>query len=121
MRYRKTWKPSKTAKREFVEKMREIENFCAKNGIYSSSSKDSYYFTVDGINYRISNHSVEASNQGAFDETTGEQKRELYHQIGREADTVYIHASKTRIIEIYNDIVAGYKLDGRGNRDNTDR
>lgn len=114
--YRKAWKPSKTAKREFAEKMREIENFCAKNGIHSSLSTDSYYFTVDGINYRISNHSVEASNRGAFDETTGEQKRELYHQDGREDNTVYIHASKTRIIEIYNDIVAGYKLDGRGNR-----
>lgn len=114
--YRKAWKPSKTAKREFAEKMREIENFCAKNGIRSSLSNDSYYFTVDGINYRISNHSVEASNRGAFDETTGEQKRELYHQDGREDNTVYIHASKTRIIEIYNDIVAGYKLDGRGNR-----
>ena len=114
--YRKAWKPSKTAKREFAEKMREIENFCAKNGIHSSLSNDSYYFTVDGINYRLSNHSVEASNRGAFDETTGEQKRELYHQDGREDNTVYIHASKTRIIEIYNDIVAGYKLDGRGNR-----
>lgn len=70
--YRKAWKPSKTAKREFAEKMREIEDFCAKNGIHSSLSNDSYYFTVDGINYRISNHSVEASNRGAFDETTGE-------------------------------------------------
>ena len=70
--YRKAWKPSKTVKREFAEKMREIENFCAKNGIHSSLSNDSYYFTVDGINYRISNHSVEASNRGAFDETTGE-------------------------------------------------
>lgn len=44
------------------------------------------------------------------------KQRELYHQDGREDNTVYIHASKTRIIEIYNDIVAGYKLDGRGNR-----
>lgn len=30
--------------------------------------------------------------------------------------TVYIHAGKTRIIEIYNDLKAGYQLDGRGNR-----
>ena len=29
---------------------------------------------------------------------------------------VYITASKTRIIEIYNDIVAGYKLNKRGYR-----
>lgn len=114
--YRKTWKPSKAAKKEFAEKMREIEDFCAKNGIHSSLSNDSYYFTVDGISYRVSNHSVEASNAAAYDSLTGEKRRELYHEGGRENNTVYIHASKTRIIEIYNDIVAGYKLDGRGNR-----
>lgn len=114
--YRKAYKPSAAAKREFAEKMREIEDFCAKNGIDSSLSKDSYYFTVNGVSYRVSNHSVEASNRGAFDEITGEQKRELYHSDGRESDTVYIHAGKTRIIEIYSDVVAGYKLDGRGNR-----
>lgn len=102
MAFRK-WKPSKTTKREFAEKMREIEDFCTENGIRSSLSNDSYYFTVDDINYRISNHSIEASNRGAFDELTGEQKRELYHQNGREDNTVYIHASKTRIIEIYKD------------------
>ena len=102
MAFRK-WKPSKTTTREFAEKMREIEDFCTENGIRSSLSNDSYYFTVDDINYRISNHSIEASNRGAFDELTGEQKRELYHQNGREDNTVYIHASKTRIIEIYKD------------------
>lgn len=31
-------------------------------------------------------------------------------------DTVYITASKTRIIDIYNDLAAGYELDKRGNR-----
>lgn len=113
--YGRKWRPSKAAKKEFAEKMREIEDFCSKNGIHSSLANDSYYFTVDGIDYRVSNHSVEASNRAAFDETTGEQKRELYHQ-GREAGVVYIHASKTRIVEIYGNIVAGYKLDGRGNR-----
>ena len=116
MGYGRRWKPSKTAKREFAEKMQEIDDFCAEHGITSSISNDSYYFTVDGINYRVSNHSVEASNRGAFDSLTGEKRRELYHEGGREADTVYIHASKTRIIEIYNDIAAGYELDGRGNR-----
>lgn len=113
---RNSWRPSKSAREEFAKNMAEIEKFCAEHGISASLSGDSYYFTVDGIRYRISNHSVEASNRGAFDELTGEQKRELYHQAGREDNTVYIHASKTRIIEIYNDIAAGYKLDGRGNR-----
>lgn len=112
----KKWKPSKAAKKEFASKMNEIEDFCAAHDISASLSKDSYYFTVDGIHYRVSNHSVEASNRAAFDDFTGEQKRELYHECDREANTIYIHASKTRIIEIYSDITAGYKLDGKGNR-----
>ena len=112
------WKPSKKAKKEFCDKMKEIEQFCIEHGITSSRSNDSYYFTVDGINYRVSNHSIESSNTAAYDQITGEQYRDLYHEDGRINNTVYIHASKTRIIEIYNDIVADYKLDGRGNRIN---
>lgn len=41
-------------------------------------------------------------------------KRDLYHETERKDDTVYIHAGKTRIIDIYNDLKAGYKLDGKG-------
>ena len=37
-----------------------------------------------------------------------------YHEDGRRDDTIYIHASKTRIIEIYNNLKDGKKLDGRG-------
>ena len=99
MFYRK-WTPSKTAKREFAKKMEEVDAFCAANGISQSRSSDSYYFTVNGQYYRVSNHSPESSP---------------YHH-GRDGDTIYIHAGKTRIIEIYNDLTAGYKLDGRGNR-----
>lgn len=108
------WKPSKTAAREFAKQMQEIDDFCAENGISASCSKDSYYFTVGGVHYRVSNHSVEASNRAAYKD--GEQVRALYHEGGRESDTVYIHASKTRIIDIYNNLKAGYKLDGRGYR-----
>lgn len=43
-------------------------------------------------------------------------KRDLYHETKRKDNTVYIHAGKTRIIEIYNDLKAGYKLDGKGYR-----
>lgn len=100
--YEYRWQPSRAKKREFAKKMEEIEDFCVKNGIRSSLSKDSYYFTLNEVNYRVSNHSVEASNREAFDEITGERKRELYHPKGREIDTVYIHASKTRIIEIFD-------------------
>ena len=112
--YRK-WKPSKTAKKEFAQKMDEIKDFCHENGIEHSLSKDSYYFRLNGKNYRVSNHSVEASNAHAYD-MFGNQTRELYHPEGRDDDTIYIHASKTRIVEIYNDLKNGYELDGRGYR-----
>lgn len=116
MGYRKTWTPSKTARREFAAKMDEVAAFCAAHGIDASRSCDSYYFTVNGKRYRVSNHSVEASNAAARDDLTGKKKRELYHADGRRDDTIYIHASKTRIIDIYNDLAAGYELDGRGYR-----
>lgn len=79
-------------------------------------TNDSYYFTINGVNYRVSNHSVETSNKAAYDEVSGAKQRPLYHDDGRKDDTVYIHAGKSRIIEIYNDLEAGFKLDGRGNR-----
>ena len=97
------WKPSKTAAKEFAEKMNEIDSFCASHAIDRSLSSDSYYFTLNGTHYRVSNHSVESS-------------RPEYHPNGRETNTVYIHASKTRIIDIYSDLVNGYHLDWRGNR-----
>lgn len=112
----KKWSPSKKAKREFAEKMKEIYDFCTEHGIYASRTNDSYYFTINGVNYRVSNHSVETSNKAAYDEVSGAKKRPLYHDDGRKDDTVYIHAGKSRIIEIYNDLEAGFKLDGRGNR-----
>lgn len=115
MGYGRKWKPSKSAAREFAQTMDEISEFCKKNKIEQSFKGDSYYFSIDEQEYRVSNHSVEASNKGAYSEIYG-QTRELYHPEGREDDVIYIHASKTRIREIYNDLKAGYKLDGRGNR-----
>lgn len=113
MSYRK-WKPSKSKAREFAAEMDEIRVFCADNGINMSAAGDSYYFSVNGQRYRVSNHTVERSNAGAYN-WAGEQVRELYHKSGREDDTIYIFAGKTRIREIYADLVAGKKLDGRGN------
>ena len=110
------WKPSKTAKKIFAQKMDEIDAFCVANGIDASASNDSFYFVLNGVNYRVSNHTIEASNKAAYDKITGQQIRALYHGSRRDADTVYIHASKTRIIDIYNDLKAGYVLDGRGYR-----
>ena len=111
--YRRKWKPSRTKAQDFKNKMQEIDEYCAENGITQSRNSDSYYFTHNGIEYRVSNHSVEASNAGAY--TAGMQTRELYHPEGRK-DLVCIHASKTRIIEIHKDILAGHVLDGKGNR-----
>lgn len=108
------WKPSKAAKQEFAAKMREVETFCDEKGIGHSASYDSFYFWVADKFYRVSNHSIEASNRAAFDPVTHEQRRELYHEWTRDPEIVYIHASKTRLIEIYNALSAGLAVDGRG-------
>lgn len=107
------WRPSQSAKREFAKKMSEIDKFCSEKGISNSSSNDSYYFYLNGKHYRVSNHSIEASNRHAFN-WMGEQVRECYHNSKRDDETIYIHASKTRIIEIYNLLEQGYELDGKG-------
>lgn len=109
------YKPSKTARREFAQKMQEIDDFCAKNNISQSRSSDSYYFTINGQKYRVSNHTVDASNKHTYD-SFGNKIRDKYHLGGEEDDTIYITAGKTRLIDIYNDLKAGYKLDRRGNR-----
>lgn len=115
MAYGRKWKPSKTAAREYSEQMRAIEEFCREHGIHQSASGDSYYFIINGQNYRVSNHTVNASNLKAFDEI-GNKVRDVYHPNGEEDGTVYITAGKTRIIDIYNDLLSGYELDRRGNR-----
>jgi len=114
MTYRK-WKPSKTAKREFAKKMSEVEDFCREHDIDYSKSMDSFYFTINGQAYRVSNHSVELSNYHAYDDL-GNLIRPLYHKNGRLSDVIYIHAGKTRIIDIYTDLLNGYRLDGKGYR-----
>lgn len=112
----KHYKPSRAKRTQFAKEMKEIEDFYTKNDIIASRNNDSYYFTLNDINYRVSNHTIEASNKAAFDIDTGIYKRDLYHETKRKDNTVYIHAGKTRIIEIYNDLKAGYKLDGKGYR-----
>lgn len=104
MSYR--WKPSKSSKVEFAKKMEAIDKFCYENKIQKSSTSDSYYFILNGIEYRISNHSVESSNL---------KSGNRWHEKGREKGVIYIHASKTRIIEIYQNLEKGLQLDGRGN------
>ena len=107
------WKPSKSKAKEFAKAMQEIDTFCQENGIRQSNSSDSYYFSVKGQNYRVSNHTIEASNSKAYN-FLGEQVREKYHSNNRDSSIIYITASKTRIIEIYNNILSGRKIDKRG-------
>ena len=111
MRYKKYF--SKTAKRDFAILMSEITDFCKAHNIDYSSNKDSYYFELNGKKYRVSNHSIEASNNHAFN-SDGVQTRRLYHAWDRDPDVTYIHASKTRLMEIYAALQDGYELDGRG-------
>ena len=92
--YGYTYRPSAAKRQEFHEKMLEVEAFCKKYGISASRNNDSYYFSIEGQRYRVSNHSVEASNRAAFDEYTGEQLKELYHDPEREEDVIEILAGK---------------------------
>ena len=93
--------------------MNDIDDFCFNNGITRSRSSDSYYFTINGVSYRVSNHTIKASNSKAYDEF-GNKIREKYHEDEEREDTVYITAGKTRIKEIYNHLKNGKKLDRRG-------
>lgn len=114
MAYYRKYQASKTAKREFAKTMDEISEFCSEHGITQSKKGDSYYFTINDKHYRVSNHTIEASDRACYTEL-GEKIRESYHQYDEE-DLICITASKTRIKEIYNDLKAGYELTKRGYR-----
>lgn len=109
----KRWKPVYVRAREFAEKMDEIQRFCEEHGIDCSASMDSFYFEINGQKYRVSDYTVAQSNRGAYDDVHG-KKRELYHPEGERDDTVYITASKTRIVDIYEALADGKTLDRRG-------
>lgn len=107
------YKPSRAKAREYAEQMEHIREFCNANGIDHSLSMDSYYFVLNGKRYRVSNHTIEASNRAAYDEF-GNKLREEYHN--PEDNIVCITAGKTRIEQIYKDLASGHELDKRGNR-----
>ena len=106
------WHPSKSAKKEFMDQMNEIDEFVATHNINSSRTNDSYYFRVNGKEYRVSNHSIKQSNAKAYDDL-GNQIREKYH--AEDEEIIEILASKTRIVEIYTALKNGCELDKRGN------
>jgi len=114
--YRRKWRPSKTDAKEFAIKMEKIGEFCKENNIKTSMNKDSYYFEIDGKNYRVSNHTVAKSDKGMYKLSDCgsfyEKQRDSYHK-----DAVYFEcftASKSRIIDIYSLIKKGVKLNKRG-------
>lgn len=88
--------------------MNAIDDYCNRHGIIQSSSSDSYYFVHNGVEYRISNHSVEVSRN---------KYGQFYHGDSKEyrENVFYIHASKTRLIEIHQKILTGKEIDHRGN------
>ena len=123
------WKPSEADKAAFKAAMAELETYVKENHIDSSAAQDSFYFDIEGRKFRVSNHSVEKSNRSRCmscplkDELTGCRGANMnnfkctrmYHLGGREDGVTYIHASKTRLVEIHKALLAGQKLDGRGN------
>lgn len=73
--------------------MREIEKFCKENNIKPSYNYNSYEFELNGIKYTIQNRATPPSTE----------------------NEVFIYAGKTRLIEIYDYLKAGKKIDRRGN------
>lgn len=57
------------------------------------------------------------SNRHAYD-SFGRQIRRKYHDDEEDPDTVYITASKLRIVQIYTDLKNGKELTRRGYRKN---
>lgn len=88
---------------EFRRKISEIKNFCKENNItYSGFNYPNiYHFTLNGIEYCVSNSDF--THRSCDDKHDSDK-------------TVLISAGRTRIIDIYKDLKAGYKLDKRGFR-----
>ena len=103
------WRPSRSKKVEFAKQMDEIAEYCDEHNISRSSSSDSYYFSHNGIDYRVSNHAVEGSRDRYGNSYHGDSKE--YRK-----DVFCIHAGKTRIIDIHKMIIGGVKVDHKGNR-----
>jgi hypothetical protein len=83
------------------EQEAELSAFCAAEGIRRSQNGDSFYFSAQGKQYRISNHSEEISNAWGKN-LNGKRIRGSYHP--RKSRTVSILAPKSRVKEIYSRI-----------------
>jgi len=115
------WKPSQEQKQEYVKKMEDVNRFIKEKGINRARS-GSLYFHINDQPYRVSSHSIDVSDRGAFpiNPITGERDmmaeptRQSYHK--NDDDVIDILASPSRIMEIYNDLEQGFQLDSRGRR-----
>ncbi len=85
---------SDEGRKEFALLMRQIEIFCKRNHIYRSRRSDAYYFNIEGKPYVVANRKKKVPE-----------------------DVKFILASKTRIMDIYEDLASGRKLDARGYRE----
>ena len=90
--------------------MNDVRSFCKANGIRMSGS-GSFYFELYGQKYRVSNHTIEESNRGAYDKK-GRQIRRLYHPNGRETDTIYILSNDIEFV--YLNLRNGNRVSSNG-------
>lgn len=56
----------------------KLTAFCKENGIKRSKRGNSFYFTIEGKNYRVSDHSADFSNRCRF-ASNGKKIRGKYH------------------------------------------
>lgn len=90
------WTHSKAEKQIFAQTMDDIDRFCRENGIEHVENGGTYKFTIMNKKYVVSNIFV---------------PKDL-----RLKGTTYFFAGQTRLKQIYEDLVAGKKLDSRGFR-----
>ena len=86
---------SKRRKKEFANLMNEIDEFCELHHILQSKGSDAYFFSIGDTPYVVANRSRSVPE-----------------------GTRFILASKTRIMQIYEDLCLGLQLDYRGYKDN---
>ena len=81
----------------------QLQAFCMEHDIAHSHCYQSFYFTLGGQKFRLSNHSVELANYGC-----SLMQLPPAHPEGREADVIYIHAPKEQLIPIYTQLAREY-------------
>ena len=104
--------PSKERRKKDAIK---LESFCRENAIIKSETGKSYYFSMAGKKYRVSNHTIADSNRGAYGKN-GKKRRRLYHDAEADSNLICINVSKPdkNIYRIYNSLKRGAVVDAYG-------